>query len=110
MEYSVNVKDMTKDYMISYHIITTLYDVRDLFLFKDEPISYNEITVNLKIFNYINEVNFIFKKDSPIVEDIKEKEYIGMLLNFKVYIDPTIDDCIIMSKEGESDVLIKVEF
>ena len=110
MEYTLNLKDV-KDYMIGYYIVSKIYEIRDDFYFAEEKIEYDTIITNLKIINLINEINFVYLKDIPILDQIKELTIIGILLNFKVYLDPLQnDDNIIISKEGQREHNIKIIF
>jgi hypothetical protein len=98
------------DYMIGYHIVSKIYEIRDHFIFADERIDYDTLIMNLKILNHITEVNFVFVKDIPILDQIKEIMKVGNLMNFQVYLDPLHDDTISMLAKGEKHINFKIKF
>ena len=99
-----------KDYMIGYYIVTKIYDIRDMFLFSDEPIEYKALVMNLKILDLIRDINFVFVKDVGILDQINGINKVGNLLNFEVFLDPYHDDVITFIKEGEKQYELKIEF
>lgn len=114
MEHIINLKDI-KEYMFGYLIVNKIYEIRDYYDLleedKDNKKKYNKLIINLKILDYIRDINFVVLPNIGILEDIKEFKKIGFLLNFHVYIDPeNIDDNIIMSKNDEDPINIKVIF
>ena len=110
MEEILNVSKI-KEYMLGYYIVTKIYDIRDLFLFSDEPVEYKALIMNLKILDLIREVNFVFVKDVGILDQIKQLNKVGNLLNFEVFLDPyETDNVIRFIKEGEQEYKLKIEF
>lgn len=107
-----DVIDLTKikEHMRGYYIVSEIYNIRDYFIFGEEKIEYNELIMNLKILDYITEINFVFAKDVGILDQIKEVEKVGNLMNFKVYLDPLHDDTITMLANGKNKLDIKVNF
>lgn len=100
-----------QEYMIGYYIVFKIYEIRDYFIFADERIDYNYLTLNLKILDYIREVNFIFIKDVEILENIKEKQKVGNLMNFQVFLDPSYpEDLVTLSVSGEQKIDLKIIF
>lgn len=98
------------DYMIGYNIVSKIYEIRDYFYFADEPLEYNSLVTNLKTLYNITEVNFVFVKDIPILDQIKEITKVGNLMNFQVYLDPFHDDSITMFADGKNKIELKIKF
>jgi hypothetical protein len=99
-----------KDYMIGYYMVNKIYEIRDYFYFAEEKIEYNSLVMNLKVLDYITEINFVFSKDVPILDQIKEITKVGNLMNFEVYLDPMHDNSISMFANGENKIDIKINF
>jgi hypothetical protein len=100
------------EHMIGYTIVSKIYDIRDIFYFAEKnSYEYKEMSLNLKVFNTIREINFIFSKNIDILEDIKERKKIGILMNFEVYLDPTItEDVIILHHPEKERIELKLIF
>jgi hypothetical protein len=111
MDKIIDITHVQK-HMIGYVIVSEIFDVRDSFYFDDqEPTEYKELSLNLKVFDAIREVNFIFSKDVGILEDIKERKKIGILMNFEVYLDPSLsEDIVILHHPEKEKVEIKIKF
>jgi len=101
-----------KEYMIGFHIVSKIYEIRDNFLFADEgSFEYNEISLNLRILDAIREVNFVFVKDVGILEDIKTYTKVGNLLNLSVYLDPSlVENKVIFKSKELGNYELKVNF
>jgi len=82
------------NHMKSYFLVSRIYDI----FFKlstdenEEPIEFKSITINPYILDYIRETNFVFLGNIGIIDDIKELKKVGMLLNFEVFLDPTLSE------------------
>ena len=86
MEEILDLKDVRED-MRPYYIVTKIYEIRDALYFVDEPIEYKSLATNLRILNYMTEINFVYSK-GVILDQIKEITKVGMLMNYEVYLDP----------------------
>jgi len=112
MEDTLDVRGM-KDYMIGYHIVNKIYEIRDSFIFsEEETLECKEILTSLKIIDHISEVNFVFAKDVGILDQIREISKVGNLLNFHVYLDPlqTEDKITIFADKGIKLFELKIQF
>jgi len=105
----LDLKEVKED-MIGYYIVTKIYEVRDLFYFAEEKIKYNELIMNLKVLDYITEINFVYSAGVGILDQINEVTKVGNLMNFQVFLDPLHDDSITMMAKGENKIDIKVNF
>lgn len=106
-EYKIDVSS-EPDYMKGYHVVKSIYNIRDIYLFSEEgdSVEYDELLVNKDILDVIDEINFIYIKDNSTDEKIVRK--VGNLLNFKVYLDPYGDNTIKMFAKGEKLINIEV--
>lgn len=106
-EYKIDVSS-EPDYMKGYHLVKSIYNIRDIYLFPEEgdSIVYDKLVVNKTILNIIDEINFIYVKDNETDENSIRK--VGNLLNFKVYLDSSSDNVIKMFAKGEKMILINV--
>jgi hypothetical protein len=107
-----DIIDLTneKDFLKGYSIVTKIYDIRNHFHFTEEKVEYNELIMNLKVLDLITEINFVFIKGVPILDEIKELTKVGNLMNFQVFLDPLHDDSITMMAKGQNKIDIKVKF
>jgi hypothetical protein len=109
MDLKLNLKEYNEN-MFSYYIISHIYEIRDFYIFDDDnKTEYNTLIVNLKLLNYITEINFTFVKGVGILEDIKEVKKVGNLLNFEVYLDPIMSDNEIIMTTNEKSSLVNIE-
>ncbi len=110
MEEILDLKDIKED-MIGYHIVTKIYEIRDDFLFIDEPIDYKSLIMNLKVLDYITEINFVYSAGVGILDEIKEVTKVGNLLNFQVFLDPlqTVDE-VTFTGENLQNFKLKINF
>jgi len=110
MDKIIDITSVPK-HMIGYVIVSEIFDIRDSFYFDEEPTEYKELSLNLKVFDAMREVNFIFSKDVGVLEDIKERKKIGILMNFEVYLDPSLpEDVVILHHPEKERVEIKIKF
>lgn len=110
MEKVLDLKDV-KDNMMGYHIVTKIYEIRDNFLFTDEPIDYKSLIMNLKVLDYITEINFVYSAGVGILDEIKEVTKVGNLLNFQVFLDPlqSIDE-VTFTGDNLENFKLKINF
>jgi hypothetical protein len=96
-----------KEDMKHYYLVSKIYEICDMF--EEKEITYNIITINHKMLDYIREVNFIFSSDVGIVEDIKEKRKIGQLLHLQTFLDPNqTENEIIFSNDNSESFILEV--
>lgn len=79
----------TKEMMKSYYLIKKIYEIHNnMRELENDPIEYNLITTNLKLLDYIRDMNFVFVGGVGILDKIKEYKKVGNLLNLQVFLDP----------------------
>lgn len=105
-EYKINVSS-EPDYMKGYHVVKSIYNIRDTYLFSEDgdSVEYDTLVVNKDILDVIDEINFIYIKDNGDENTVRK---VGNLLNFKVYLDPHSDNTIKMFAKSEKMILIEV--
>ena len=115
MDNIIDLRDK-KENMKGYYIVSGIYSIRNNFIsidqYESSKIEYKYLSLNSSVLDYIREINFIFTKDVGIVEDIKEYTRIGMLMNFQVFLDPTLPDnkIIMFNDDNEKNIEIKIIF
>jgi len=98
-----------KEHMIGYEIVSKIYEIRDGFLFADEPLEYKGLVTNRRVIEAIREVNFVFSK-GIVLDKIEILTKVGNLLNFEVYLDPSHDDVVTFVAPGLNNFELKIQF
>lgn len=97
------------DLMKSYHLVSKIYEIHNRFKdLEDDPIEYKSINVNLDLFDFIMEVNFVFSPKVGILSNIDKVTKVGVLLNIEVYLDPKLENRVIFNGRENYELIVKI--